>query len=65
MLFVKLRLLHHLLVAAVFSKMSNIKSNIDEDPDGVKQEFNKFLENVSKAMSDKNEQEELNIVKES
>ena len=45
--------------------MTNIKSDIDDDPDGVKRDFNKFLENVSNAMSEKNEQDELNIVKES
>ena len=45
--------------------MTNIKSNIDADPDAVKVDFNKFLENVGNAMSEKNEQEELNIVKES
>ncbi|XP_067950736.1 intraflagellar transport protein 22 homolog isoform X1 [Watersipora subatra] len=49
----------------VFSKMTSIKSNIDGEPEAVKQDFNRFLENVGNAMSEKNEQEELNIVRES
>lgn len=54
-----------LISAPVFSKINSIKSNIDEDPDTVKRDFNSFLDKVAVAMSDKNEQDELNIVKES
>lgn len=54
-----------LVLAPVFSKMANIKCNVEEDGDMVKTEFNRFIENVANAMSEKNEQEELNIMKQS
>lgn len=52
-----------MILAPVFSKMANIRSNLEEDPETVKQEFNKFVETVANAISEKNEQDELNIVK--
>lgn len=45
--------------------MANIKCNIEEDGDTVKHEFNRFIENMANAMSEKNEQEELSIMKQS
>lgn len=45
--------------------MANIKCNIEQDSDTVKSEFNRFVESVANAMSEKNEQEELNIMKQS
>lgn len=45
--------------------MANIKCNIEEDGDTVKHEFNRFIESVANAMSEKNEQEELSIMKQS
>lgn len=45
--------------------MTNIKSNLEEDPESVRNEFNKFVMVIANAMSEKNEQEELNIMKQS
>ncbi|KAF6031998.1 IFT22 [Bugula neritina] len=53
------------VIPAAFSKIQHIKSNIEEDGDTVKMEFTKFIESIANALSEKNEQDELNIVKES
>lgn len=45
--------------------MNSIKSDLEDDPESVRQEFNNFVVNVARAMSEKNEQDELNIMKQS
>lgn len=45
--------------------MANIKCNLEDDSDSVRRQFNLYLSSLVNAMSDKNEQEELNIMKQS
>ncbi|XP_046560251.1 intraflagellar transport protein 22 homolog isoform X2 [Haliotis rubra] len=47
---------------ASFSKMKTVHTNIEEDAEGVRQEFYRFLGTLVTAMTDKQEEEELNIM---
>ncbi len=50
------------LVATAFSRIKVIDTNLDEDPDSVKEEFKRFLGSVLSNLTDRRDQEELSIV---
>ncbi|CAH1801181.1 unnamed protein product [Owenia fusiformis] len=45
-----------------FLKMPNIHSNIEDEPDNLREEFKKFMANLLTLVSAKREQDELNIM---
>ncbi|XP_067649603.1 intraflagellar transport protein 22 homolog [Haliotis asinina] len=49
-------------LSASFSKIKTVHTNIEEDAEGVRQEFYRFLGTLVTAMTDKQEEEELNIM---
>lgn len=51
-----------LAVAPHLSKLQLSHSNLEEDPEDVRQEFRRFLGSVVKTMSEKREHEEMSII---
>ena len=44
------------------SKVQHIQTNLEEDAEGVRREFNSFLAKLLNSMSRKQDQEELSII---
>lgn len=51
-----------LFIAAIMSGIQMIRTNIEQDGDALRLEFNNFLCNVIAGVSEKREKEELNII---
>ncbi|XP_074642931.1 intraflagellar transport protein 22 homolog [Tubulanus polymorphus] len=49
-------------LSGAFSKIPTVITNLEEDPDAVRIEFTNFLSRLLSAMSEKREQEEINIM---
>ncbi|KAL0993774.1 hypothetical protein UPYG_G00113780 [Umbra pygmaea] len=49
-------------LASHLSRLSLIHSNLEEDPEAVRQEFRRYLENVVQTLSENREQEEMSIL---
>lgn len=49
-------------LSANFSKIETVQSNIEDEPDALREKFNSFLQKIVTAMSRRREQEELNIM---
>ena len=50
------------LLANTFSRIKQFQTNLDDDPEGVKDAFRSFLSGVVTNLADKRDQEELSIV---
>ena len=48
--------------AATFSRIKVVHTNLDEDPDEIKESFRQFLGNIVSNLADRRDQEELSIV---
>lgn len=51
-----------LCVAPQLNKLPLIHSNLEEEPEDVRQEFHKYLGNVMRMLSEKQEREEMSII---
>lgn len=51
-----------LSAAPQFNKLHLIHSNLEEDPEGVRQEFHTYLGNVVQSVSESREREEMSII---
>ncbi|KAG7483715.1 hypothetical protein MATL_G00041280 [Megalops atlanticus] len=50
------------VLASQLSKLSMIHSNLEEDPEGVRQEFSRYLGSIVKTLSESREREEMSII---
>ncbi len=50
------------IAASSFSRIKIVQTNLDDDPDSIKEEFKHFLGNVLSNLADRRDQEELSIV---
>ena len=53
---------HILSIASAMNGIRCVRTNVDDDGDALRDEFNNFLSQLMTAMSDKNEQEEISIL---
>ncbi|XP_067263059.1 intraflagellar transport protein 22 homolog [Chanodichthys erythropterus] len=53
---------NHPPLAPQLNKLPLIHSNLEEDPEDVRQEFHKYLGNVMRMLSEKQEREEMSII---
>jgi len=56
------KILFILCVAPQLNKLPLIHSNLEEEPEDVRQEFHKYLGNVMRMLSEKQEREEMSII---
>ena len=52
----------HSFLASNFSRIRVSHTNLEDDPDGIKEVFRQYLENIVSNLADRRDQEELSIV---